>query len=93
MRLADFLCETSQTSSSFKIGTSIASTVANRSVAENAPRLILFAMLASVYFSPCLAARSAGPSIQHGHALTRNGNGTASRPLGTLLDLLVPEGG
>ena len=31
----------------------------SKNVAENVPRLILFAMLASVSFSPCFASRSA----------------------------------
>jgi len=70
---------------------SIAFSVANKNVAENVPRLILFAMLASVSYSPCRASRSASPSVQHRHALTRNGNGRTSGLLGTL-DLLPAEG-
>jgi hypothetical protein len=47
-----------QTVSSLMASASIAFSVANRNVAENVPRLILFAMLASVSFNPCSASRS-----------------------------------
>lgn len=48
-----------QISSSFRLGASIALSDASKNVAENVPRLILLAMLASVSRMPCFASRSA----------------------------------
>lgn len=45
--------------SSLTVSASIAINDASKNVAENVPRLILFAMLASVSFNPCFAKRSA----------------------------------
>jgi len=48
-----------QTLSSLRLSDSIAFSDANRNVAENVPRLILFAIEASVSFNPCFSSRSA----------------------------------
>ena len=48
-----------QTVSNRTTSASIALSDASKNVAENVPRLILFAMLASVSFSPCFSSRSA----------------------------------
>jgi hypothetical protein len=48
-----------QTSSSLTVFAPIAVSDASKNVAENVPRLILFAMLASVSFIPCFLSRSA----------------------------------
>jgi hypothetical protein len=48
-----------QTLSRRTLSTSMALSDANRNVAENVPRLILFAMLASVSCKPCFFNRSA----------------------------------
>ena len=48
-----------QMSSNLTVSASIAMSDANRNVAENVPRLILLAMLASVSVRPCFFSRSA----------------------------------
>lgn len=54
---------TYQAFSSRSVSASMALRLASRNVAEKVPRLILFAMLASVSFKPCFSSRSANSRL------------------------------
>ena len=68
-------CSSGQTLSSRTKSASIALREASKNVAENVPRLILFAMLASVSCKPCFLSRSASsryPTSARANSALRN---------------------
>ena len=88
--------EANQTPSSRRLSASIAFNDASKNVAENVPRLILFAMLASVSRMPCFPSRSASsryPISARANSAFRNRRARSSHEggLGFVAIIILPH--